>query len=167
MGIHLKVCPQCGATFEAQFAQRRFCSNDCLQLRHHPAKPVAERQCPVCATAFMVAGNHQRKFCSKRCKDWDEARQPYTKAYNAEYRARKRTQSVERVKPELVLERDGHICQLCFEPVDLTVGPRHRLAPSLDHIVPISKGGAHSYANIQLAHIGCNAKKCDRLEVAA
>jgi 5-methylcytosine-specific restriction endonuclease McrA len=29
----------------------------------------------------------------------------------------------------------------------------------VDHIVPISKGGPHSYLNVQLAHAKCNRTK--------
>ena len=31
--------------------------------------------------------------------------------------------------------------------------------PSIDHIVPLSWGGLHSWANVQLAHHGCNTAK--------
>ncbi len=34
---------------------------------------------------------------------------------------------------------------------------------SIDHIVPLSKGGKHSYANTQPAHLKCNIKKGARL----
>jgi 5-methylcytosine-specific restriction endonuclease McrA len=29
----------------------------------------------------------------------------------------------------------------------------------LDHIVPLSEGGAHDPANVHLAHLGCNLAK--------
>lgn len=35
--------------------------------------------------------------------------------------------------------------------------------PSIDHIMPISKGGLHEWKNIQLAHFACNSKKGDRV----
>lgn len=34
--------------------------------------------------------------------------------------------------------------------------------PSIDHIKPISKGGLHSWDNIQLAHRRCNSSKGNR-----
>lgn len=34
---------------------------------------------------------------------------------------------------------------------------------TLDHIIPLSKGGTHTWDNVQLAHMSCNAGKCDRL----
>jgi hypothetical protein len=51
-----------------------------------------------------------------------------------------------------VFERDGWICGLCSEPVA-------REDASLDHVVPMSRGGAHSYANTQCSHLLCNIRK--------
>ena len=51
-----------------------------------------------------------------------------------------------------VLERDGYVCQLCFEPVD--PGDVH-----LDHIKPWSKGGRTVMSNLQVAHSRCNMRK--------
>lgn len=75
------------------------------------------------------------------------------------YRFRRVGQLVEQVDHAIVFERDGWICQLCFEPVDKHLVGREPMAKSLDHILPLSKGGLHSYANVQLAHFGCNAAK--------
>ena len=33
--------------------------------------------------------------------------------------------------------------------------------PSIDHIVPVTKGGTHTWNNIQLAHRKCNSIKSD------
>jgi 5-methylcytosine-specific restriction endonuclease McrA len=30
---------------------------------------------------------------------------------------------------------------------------------SMDHLVPLSKGGDHSWANVALAHRSCNSKR--------
>ena len=34
--------------------------------------------------------------------------------------------------------------------------------PTVDHIVPLSKGGTHTWNNVQLAHMACNSGKCDK-----
>lgn len=51
-----------------------------------------------------------------------------------------------------VIDRDGHICQLCGD--DVEPGDIH-----LDHIKPWSKGGPTTLANLQVAHSLCNIKK--------
>lgn len=66
---------------------------------------------------------------------------------------------------EKLRERDNDICQICGGVVDdKDIKDRHirKKYPTLDHIIPLSKGGAHSWDNIQLAHMSCNAGKCDR-----
>lgn len=66
-------------------------------------------------------------------------------------RAQKGTQVVP-VNREIVARRDGWICGICGKPVT-------RATWSLDHVVPLSKGGAHTYANVVLAHRSCNSKR--------
>lgn len=58
-----------------------------------------------------------------------------------------------------VYERDGYICQLCGTPVDARLKWPHPYSVSLDHIVPLSLGGMHSYDNVQCAHLRCNCQK--------
>ena len=35
--------------------------------------------------------------------------------------------------------------------------------PSIDHIIPVSRGGLHSWDNVRLAHFLCNAVKSDSM----
>ncbi|WP_159107502.1 HNH endonuclease [Streptomyces rubrogriseus] len=58
--------------------------------------------------------------------------------------------------------RDGWTCQLCHEPIDRAIAWPHPKSPSIDHIVPLSRGGAHALSNVQSAHLGCNSSKRDR-----
>lgn len=50
------------------------------------------------------------------------------------------------------------MCWLCFEPLDMTVkeGP---MRVSVDHIVPVSKGGPNAPRNKLLAHQQCNCER--------
>lgn len=67
-----------------------------------------------------------------------------------------------------LIERDKGICQICGLPIDRTDvanGHIRRNYPTVDHIIPLSKGGSHTWNNIQLAHMKCNAGKCDRITV--
>lgn len=58
--------------------------------------------------------------------------------------------------------RDGWTCQLCHEPIDRAIAWPHPKSPSIDHIIPLSRGGAHALSNVQSAHLGCNSSKRDR-----
>jgi 5-methylcytosine-specific restriction endonuclease McrA len=48
------------------------------------------------------------------------------------------------------------MCHLCGLPV----GARER---HWDHVVPLSKGGAHSMDNIRVSHAVCNQRKGNRV----
>ncbi|MBN8564895.1 MAG: HNH endonuclease [Leptolyngbya sp. UWPOB_LEPTO1] len=51
-----------------------------------------------------------------------------------------------------VLRRDSHTCQYCGSTKHLTI----------DHVIPRSRGGSHSWDNVVTACAGCNSKKGDR-----
>ncbi|WP_414543667.1 HNH endonuclease [Nostoc sp. CCY0012] len=52
-----------------------------------------------------------------------------------------------------VLKRDNHTCQYCGSTKHLT----------LDHVIPRSKGGQHTWDNVVTACSKCNSVKSDRL----
>lgn len=65
-------------------------------------------------------------------------------------------------------QRDGNRCELCDRPVDLTITSGTRGSdngPSIDHIVPRSKGGTDDLSNLRLTHWGCNRKRGNRGEI--
>ena len=71
------------------------------------------------------------------------------------YRARIRSQLVTPVSFEAIYERDKGRCHICGRRVK-------KAEASLDHLVPISKGGAHAPWNVALAHLNCNSRRGNR-----
>jgi 5-methylcytosine-specific restriction endonuclease McrA len=71
-------------------------------------------------------------------------------------RARKLNQFVEDIDPQIVFERDEGICGICDTAV---IGKFH-----VDHIIPLAKGGLHTYGNVQTAHPTCNLRKGPKLQ---
>ena len=67
-----------------------------------------------------------------------------------------------------VREKYSDICQICgklVDDTDIENGHIKRMYPTIDHIIPLSKGGTHTWDNVQLAHMSCNAGKCDKVNV--
>lgn len=70
--------------------------------------------------------------------------------------------------------RDAGRCWLCGgecdwsdreeTPIAIVCGDKY---PSIDHVVPLSKGGEHSWENVRLAHRICNSIKSDSIPPAS
>lgn len=94
-----------------------------------------------------------------------------TRERAARRRARQQNAPVlERVNRLTVAERDGWVCRICFDPIDPlathrdpTTGRVNMEYLHIDHIVPLAKGGEHSYANSQATHARCNLRKSTRI----
>ena len=55
-------------------------------------------------------------------------------------------------------------CGICGKPVDFDVKYPNPMSASIDHIIPINKGGHPSdIENLQLVHFTCNRAKSDKL----
>ena len=51
------------------------------------------------------------------------------------------------------------ICGICGKPVDFSLKFPDPMSPTIDHIIPVAKGGHPSdIDNLQLAHFYCNRK---------
>jgi len=62
---------------------------------------------------------------------------------------------VETVRLADVIERDRGQCYLCGRKVTTATA-------SMDHVVPLSRGGAHALSNVRLAHRRCNGQRSNR-----
>lgn len=100
--------------------------------------------CRVCNKSFV--SKYQDVTCSDEC-----------------FKARRRItgkQWMEQEQRKAIYARDNWTCGICKLPVpEDTWEPNtyQPLFPSLDHIIPVSKGGDNSATNLRLAHTHCNS----------
>ena len=83
---------------------------------------------------------------------YDKANPDKQRERNATRRARKADAFIEAIDRQVVFSRDAGTCGICQQGV----------APEgwhLDHVIPLSKGGLHSYDNVQVSHPVCNQSK--------
>ena len=113
--------------------------------------------CPVCGKEFIKG--KRRKYCSNKCAN----------------KNRNRIKD-NRIDPKAIVDKDitlqssykkdGGVCHLCGGLCDwddyvvrdgvVICGDWY---PSIDHVIPVSKGGLHSWENVKLAHRKCNTRK--------
>jgi 5-methylcytosine-specific restriction endonuclease McrA len=108
-------------------------------------------------TWVELPGNRERT--QENAKAWAQANPDKVRAHNALRNKMMRANRVELFDPWEVFERDGWVCRLCDEMVDAELTHPDPQSKSLDHIIPVSRGGEHSRANTQLAHFRCNSSK--------
>lgn len=164
-----RICPRCGVdkpvvAFGKAQAYCKPCSAAITgeyRAANPPTLVVGESgECRCCGTVFM-ANKRRSTYCSRACfqayrhkADWKN---------QANRRARLASAFVEQFDRIEIFERDGWICQICAALVDPDA-PRYSYSvPSIDHIIPIARGGKHSRANVQTACLGCNVRKGVRL----
>jgi len=75
-------------------------------------------------------------------------------------RALMRDAWIEDVSTDIVWRRDNGTCHLCGDLAD--ADDWH-----LDHVIPLARGGSHSYLNCAVSHPACNLKKSDNLSPSA
>lgn len=92
----------------------------------------------------------RQAYCSKHCT---------AGAARDRRAARKRDAYVADVYRAEIYKRDGYRCQICGKRLAMKQDVPHPKAPTIDHIIPISRGGTHEPANVQAAHFGCNSAK--------
>jgi len=67
--------------------------------------------------------------------------------------------ATEYVDTAIVAERDAWICHVCGLSIDPAAKYPDPMSRSIDHVIPLVHGGAHSYQNVKLAHLICNVRK--------
>lgn len=162
-----KYCAHCGGDMNQN-------STYCMELgcREVAAEVVRLHRNAKSREHQLIYRERTGLSSSQRYKD-----RPYNKDYNYRERYPDRAKHYDHMRRALmanceresfpdseIFERDEYVCGICHEPVDRKVKYPDPMSSSLDHIIPLSRGGGHTRANVRLAHMGCNARKNARLD---
>lgn len=157
-----RICPLCGEDKSlTEWGQAACRPCDAARWREWAKANPRERSksaavCDYCGVAFL--GDRRRwRYCTRECFQANKNRANW-KHLNAR-RARLRDAHEETFDRLEIFTRDAWVCQICCDPVDPLVRWPDPLSASLDHIIPIARGGKHSRANAQCAHLDCNVRK--------
>jgi len=66
-----------------------------------------------------------------------------------------------------IITRDGTNCSWCGEDVDLDLAYPDKLSKSVDHTIPISRGGPHTLENTSIMHLQCNMYKGANIPISS
>jgi 5-methylcytosine-specific restriction endonuclease McrA len=184
-----RICAICESEFSARLRTAKVCSSDCRREdgRRRAAAWYAEngRREDVVARVAEASRRRYEKVkadpdllvkrrqatadwrrqnpdvVAAQYRQWRLANADQVRAKVQRRRARLLGAWIEDVDPQGIWDRDKGICQLCSSPVDPDLPWPDRMSKTLDHIVPLAKGGTHEWANVQLSHAVCNSRKND------
>lgn len=152
---------------------RRKCKDCVRERRRFCVDPKATKQAirewrkrfPDLIEQFGLSQDRERisRWRDENPEKWKEQQEQALKLEEergypnaAKRRALRYSAFVEHVDRQTLYELCGGCCGLCGDPVlyrDMTI----------DHIIPLSRGGVHSYENVQIAHGVCNRRKGNSL----
>ena len=159
------TCAWCGGPCERNDmgVPPKFCKKSCRDSSSR-AKILAEgRQCEVSGCQNSVSAG--QRCATHHAQQWREQNPEAYLEVRGAYNLRKRGATVDEIDRQTVFERDGWTCGICGGSIDPELRWPDRMSAQVDHVVPLAKGGDHSWENVQAAHFSCNAKKKDQAPV--
>lgn len=85
------------------------------------------------------------RYCDHICRDFAQSRSQWIS-----YADRRR-----------IYEEDSWTCQICGELTSKVFDSNNLWSPTLDHVIPRSKGGSDDRSNLRTAHLWCNSLRGD------
>lgn len=142
-------CDECQTSRGSTFQWTNVCSPicvDCQKPREYGENTRSGKRCSECHGPYEIMIKRSQNRAGK-----------------ARRRAKKK--GAPRIEGGITLRkiaaRDNDECHICGDAVQWNDSPQGNWYPSMDHVIPLAKGGCHTFDNIKLAHRWCNSIKCD------
>ena len=160
-----RICPRCGEDcllsefYNDRTVYCRRCSRARAREYQSQNRRLAPRKnltCFTCRKDFLGT-KRNRTYCSRECLEKGRHERNYPNVLKRQLRfSVAKKEHFQRID---IFERDNWTCGICNEQIDSSRKRPDPLSPSIDHIIPISRGGDHTRENVQAAHLGCNVSK--------
>lgn len=165
LDLSTKECEYCHTEFSPSkygYDVQKYCSNTCRSRAYSGVSKEHLKLCSVCSKTFI--NERDTMFCSIECKKeyiGNELSKPLPISKNALRlsRARQNGQFDADIDIYKLIERDGEQCYLCGDVVLFNVHFNDPKYPTIEHVIPIAKGGTHSWDNVKVACRDCNTRK--------
>lgn len=156
---------------EGKGRPRQFCTSQHSQNAMREIFPQDSRNSRRCGLDGCDRPHRANGLCAphdvaaKRAAN-GRPREPWNDRARHAYHARRAQKRSTAIGGPVLLtdigDRDEWRCGICEEPVSPALAYPDPESPSLDHVVPLSRGGAHTAENCQVAHLRCNLRKGNR-----
>ena len=167
-GVSLTPCPECRRReiaernevrrIEREKRRAERMTNAKLVQMRRLVTLLTPRTCPRCGKVFHST-NPRVVYCTEECskREWSSGSiRKRIRKYGGVYQ-----QGITLGK---LVARDGLTCYICGKTCDWNdrrwgnLGPDY---PTIDHVVPLAKGGGHKWENVRVACARCNSDKRD------
>lgn len=160
-----KRCPECDETLTEEQKSKIITRLKVAQFKEETKKIDYEqmklKQCPQCKSFFF--GFDDLECCSKEC--YEQKRKQYINHYKETKKRKSRTKDSRHITLQELYIRDKGICWICGGKVNMNLDHNDEMYGSIDHVIPISKGGMDSWDNVKLAHRRCNRIKSNKIDI--
>jgi len=155
-----RVCVECSHAFTVHIktSQQKTCSPKCRAARL--SKVLRGKKYRATKTGLACAECGKEFATSRKAKRICNRCAHKNTGHHERRAHHKGAPYIYGIKPERVFERDHWRCQLCGCKTPRRLrGKNQPTSPEIDHIIPISQGGGHTWDNVQCACRKCNMKK--------
>lgn len=167
-----KTCAECGLSYTTGRKRSSYCSTQCRnksynknssqkwkeQIEAKYPNRMRTAPCGWCGEdrTFEIGKSVVNAFHPKCTLEAQRAR------YRIKTVKRQTKLNPRRISPDQVVREYGDVCHICQEPIDMNLPRTNRLGLTVDHVIPLSKGGTDTMDNLRPAHWICNNRKSNK-----
>ena len=164
------TCPEC----QRRESERRWAEREAERIERDGKRALMQRLvkilayehvCQECGARFRSA-NPSQLYCSESCRKrarWKRREKSLGSHGSHVKRAKRYGVEYDRsITLNKLIKRDGMTCYICGKTCtkdDKRWGPFGPDYPTIDHVIPLCKGGTHTWDNVRIACGECNEAK--------